>query len=146
VDILQYSSRLSFLHSLLVAVTLGTLLTILVTRFLYAPIISTIFGVDGTDLDSVCRITPWIVASSFIGVMSHLILDFPMRWYNPILWPWINPYDIVGPLVLLFMPTFSYLECLYYCQCLNQYLDDSSLDTDFSKVAFQGKSVVQALG
>jgi len=96
-----------FLHSLVGAATLGTVLTILVTRFLYAPIISTFFDVDRSELNEVCKITPWLVVSSFIGVMSHLILDFPMHWYNPILWPWVNPFDVIGPLVLLFMPTFS---------------------------------------
>ena len=96
-----------FLHSLIGAATVGTLLTVLVTRFLYAPLISTIFGVDKAELNEVCRITPWLIASSFIGVMSHLILDFPMHWYNPIMWPWVDPFDVIGPLVLLFMPTFS---------------------------------------
>ena len=96
-----------FLHSLIGAATLGTLLTILVTRFLYTPIISTFFEVDKSDLNEVCKITPMLAISSFIGVMSHLILDFPMHWYNPILWPWVNPYDAIGPLVLLFMPTYS---------------------------------------
>jgi len=95
------------LHSLVGAATLGTVLTILVTRFLYAPIISTFFDVDRSELNEVCKITPWLVVSSFIGVMSHLILDFPMHWYNPILWPWVNPFDVIGPLVLIFMPTFS---------------------------------------
>jgi hypothetical protein len=95
------------LHSFIGAATLGTLLTVVVTRFLYAPMISTMFHVDRTELDEVCRITPMLVVSSFIGVMSHLILDFPMHWYNPILWPWVNPYDVIGPLVLVFMPTYS---------------------------------------
>jgi hypothetical protein len=97
-----------FLHSFIGATTLGTLLTVLVTRFLYTPIISTIFGVDRTELNEVCKITPWLVVSSFIGVMSHLILDLPMHWYNPILWPWVNPYDIIGPLVLVFMQAYSF--------------------------------------
>ena len=96
-----------FLHSLIGAATLATLLTILVTRFLYAPLISTIFRVDRTELDEVCRITPWLIASSFIGVMSHLILDFPVHYYNPILWPWVNPFDVIGSLVLFFMPAYS---------------------------------------
>ena len=96
-----------FLHSFIGAATLGTLLTVLVTRFLYAPIISTTFGVDRNKLADECRITPWLVISSFIGVMSHLILDFPMHWYNPILWPLVDPYDVIGPLVLIFMPTYS---------------------------------------
>lgn len=45
-----------------------------------------------------------LVLSCLIGVLSHLLLDFPMHWFNPILWPWVNPYDIVGPLVLFFAP------------------------------------------
>jgi len=111
------------LHSLIGAATLGTLFTILVTRFLYTPMISTIFGVDRSDLNDICRITPWLVASSFIGVMSHLILDFPMHWYNPILWPWVNPYDVIGPLVLLFMPTFS----LWNAYIIASYLTHASM-------------------
>ena len=107
-----------FLHSLIGAATVGTLLTVIVTRFLYAPIISTIFGVDRTELNEVCRITPWLVASSFIGVMSHLILDFPMHWYNPILWPLVDPYDVIGPLVLLFMPTYSLLDAFFLARLL----------------------------
>lgn len=97
-----------FLHSLIGAATVGTLLAVIVTHFLYAPIISTIFGIDRTELNDNCRVTPWLIASSFIGVMSHLILDFPMHWYNPILWPWVNPYDVIGPLILLFMQTYSF--------------------------------------
>jgi len=97
-----------FLHSFIGAATLGTLLTIVVTRFLYAPLISTIFGVDRADLDDACKITPWLVASSFIGVMSHLVLDFPMHWYNPILWPLVDPMDVVGPLILLLEPAFGF--------------------------------------
>ena len=96
------------LHSLVGAATVGTILTVLVTRFLYTPIISTIFRVDRMELNEICKITPWLIASSFIGVMSHLILDFPMHWYNPILWPWIDPYDVIGPLILVFMPAYNF--------------------------------------
>ena len=35
-----------FLHSLIGAVTVGTILAVIVTWILYAPIISTLFGVD----------------------------------------------------------------------------------------------------
>ena len=96
-----------FLHSFIGAVTLGTVLTVVVTRFFYAPIISRIFQVDRAELDNVCKITPWLVLSSFIGLISHLILDFPVHWYNPILWPWVNPFDVIGPLVLFFIPTYG---------------------------------------
>ena len=97
-----------FLHSFIGAATVVTLLTVLVTRFLYAPIISTLFGIDIGDLDDVCKINTWMVASSFIGVMSHLVLDFPMHWYNPIFWPLVDPMNVVGPLILLLEPSFGF--------------------------------------
>ena len=96
-----------FLHSLVGALTIGTLLGVIVTYFLYPLIVSFAFKIERNELSQVCRITPWMVVSCLLGVLSHLVLDFPMHWYNPILWPWVNPYDIVGPFVLLFMPTYD---------------------------------------
>ncbi|MFW9961562.1 MAG: DUF4184 family protein [Candidatus Thorarchaeota archaeon] len=95
------------LHSLAGALTIGTLLAAIVTRFLYPPIISVIFKIERNELNQVSRITPWMGISCLLGVISHLVLDFPMHWYNPILWPLVNPYEIVGPLVLLLMPTYD---------------------------------------
>jgi hypothetical protein len=95
------------LHSLIGALTLGTLLAVVVTRFLYPPVMSLVFQIDSQDLKQTCQVNSWMLFSCLIGVMSHLILDFPMHWYNPILWPWVNPMDIIGPLVLVFMPSFD---------------------------------------
>ncbi len=44
-----------------------------------------------------------LAISAAIGVFSHLALDILMHWYNPILWPWIDPFAIVGPLVIMFI-------------------------------------------
>ncbi|MFW9786245.1 MAG: DUF4184 family protein [Candidatus Thorarchaeota archaeon] len=93
-----------FLHSLVGAVAVGTLLAALVTWLLYPPIISTFFNVNKNDLKEACSLSGMLVASCFIGVLSHLLLDYPMHWFNPILWPWVNPFDVVGPLVLFFSP------------------------------------------
>ncbi len=93
-----------FLHSLIGAITVGTILAVIVTRILYAPIISTLFGVDRERLNEVCGLSKMLVVSCLIGVLSHLLLDYPMHWFNPILWPWVDPFDVVGPLVLLFTP------------------------------------------
>jgi membrane-bound metal-dependent hydrolase YbcI (DUF457 family) len=41
--------------------------------------------------------------------MGHLLLDYTMHWFNPLFWPWVDPFVIVGPLVLLFAP-FGGLE------------------------------------
>jgi membrane-bound metal-dependent hydrolase YbcI (DUF457 family) len=93
-----------FLHSLVGAATLGTFLAVLVTWLLYPPIISMLFRVDKDDLKEACRFSSMLVISCLVGVLSHLLLDYPMHWFNPILWPWVSPYDVVGPLVLLFTP------------------------------------------
>ncbi len=90
------------LHSLVGALTLGTLIAVFVTRFLYPPIISSLFGVDRKQLDDACKVTPSLVFSCMIGALFHILLDIPMHWYNPVFWPWVDPLDIVGPLVLLF--------------------------------------------
>jgi membrane-bound metal-dependent hydrolase YbcI (DUF457 family) len=93
-----------FLHSLVGAVLVGTLLAVLVTWLFYPPIISAIFRVDRDQLKEVCSLSGMLVVSCLIGVLSHLLLDYPMHWFNPILWPWVNPYDVVGTLVLVFTP------------------------------------------
>ncbi|MFQ5831561.1 MAG: DUF4184 family protein [Candidatus Thorarchaeota archaeon] len=90
------------LHSLLGVGTLGTLAAVLITRFLYAPIISTIFKVDRNQLKEACRLTPALVLSCMIGAVLHLILDIPMHPYNPVLWPWVNPGQVVGFLFVLY--------------------------------------------
>jgi membrane-bound metal-dependent hydrolase YbcI (DUF457 family) len=90
------------LHSLIGGLTLGTLLALVISRLLYAPIISVFFGVDRSRLDHACRVTPSLVAACFLGVLSHLLLDYTMHWFNPILWPWVDPFVFVGPIVLFF--------------------------------------------
>jgi hypothetical protein len=95
------------LHSLIGGLTLGVLLAVIVTCFLYTPIASFVFRIDSQDLKQTCQVNSWMLLSCLFGVMSHLILDFPMHWYNPILWPWVDPMNIVGPLVLVFMPTYD---------------------------------------
>ncbi len=91
------------LHSLVGALTLGTLLTLVTVRLLYAPLVTLVFGIDRERVNAACEVTPIMVISAAIGVLSHLLLDITMHWYNPILWPWTDPFLIVGPLVLLFM-------------------------------------------
>ncbi|MDF1539015.1 MAG: DUF4184 family protein [Candidatus Thorarchaeota archaeon] len=90
------------LHSLVGGLTLGTILAVVGTSLFYPWIVSTIFGVDRQDLKEACKITPILVLSCFLGVVSHLLIDYTMHWFNPILWPWVDPFIFVGPLALLF--------------------------------------------
>lgn len=89
------------LHSLIGVLTLGTLTAVILTRFLYAPIISKLFNVNRERLDEACRVTPALVLSCMLGAVLHIALDIPMHPYNPVLWPWVNPFEIVGILVPL---------------------------------------------
>ncbi|MHA2186753.1 MAG: DUF4184 family protein [Candidatus Thorarchaeota archaeon] len=90
------------LHSLIGALTIGTVISVLSVRFLWPPVVSGVFGVDREELNEACELNSWIVLSCMIGILSHLLLDYPMHWYNPLLLPWVNPFNLVGPLVLLF--------------------------------------------
>ncbi|GAG86248.1 unnamed protein product [marine sediment metagenome] len=37
-----------------------------------------------------------------LGNLFHIFLDIPMHPFNPVLWPFVDPYSIVGILVIVF--------------------------------------------
>jgi len=90
------------LHSLIGGLTLGLLISVGLTRFVYPPVIGSLFRVERTKLDAACTTSRALVASCLAGLLGHLLLDIPMHPYNPVLWPWVNPDVIVGILVLIF--------------------------------------------
>lgn len=90
------------LHSIIGVLTIGVLVSVLVTRFLYAPAISALFGIERAKLESACATSYVLIGSCLLGLFGHLLLDLPMHPYNPLLWPWVNPNAIVGILVILF--------------------------------------------
>lgn len=89
-------------HSLLGVFTVATLLAVFVTRFIYPPVISIVFGVDREKLRNACKLTPALVVSCMLGALFHVIVDIPMHPFNPTLWPWVSPNEIVGSVVLFF--------------------------------------------
>ena len=92
------------LHSFIGALTLGTVIAVLSTRYIYPPIISWFFRVDRTKLNDACSLNSNLVISCIVGIIGHLLLDYTMHWFNPLFWPFVDPFVIVGPLVLLFAP------------------------------------------
>ncbi|RDE12797.1 MAG: hypothetical protein C4K49_09610 [Candidatus Thorarchaeota archaeon] len=92
------------LHSLLGLLTLGMLLSVLITHYLYPPLVANIFRVERLGLNKACSLGTALYLSCLVGLLGHLALDLPMHWFNPVLWPWIDPYTIVGILVLLLAP------------------------------------------
>jgi len=90
------------LHSLIGAVTVGTIISIFVTVYLYPILSSWLFHLDKEKIKEVCRFSPSLALSCMLGNLFHIFLDIPMHPFNPVLWPFVDPYNIVGILVLVF--------------------------------------------
>ena len=90
------------LHSLIGAVTVGTIISIFVTVYLYPILSSWLFHLDKEKIKEVCRFSPSLALSCMLGNLFHIFLDIPMHPFNPVLWPFVDPYSIVGILVLAF--------------------------------------------
>ena len=90
------------LHSLIGAVTVGTIISIFMTIYLYPSLTSLLFHLDKAKLKEKCRFSPSLVLSCMLGNLFHIFLDIPMHPFNPVLWPFVDPYSIVGILVQAF--------------------------------------------
>jgi len=90
------------LHSLIGAITIGTIISTFITITIYPVLSSLFFRVDRSKLNEVCRLTPVLVLSCMLGNIFHILLDIPMHPFNPILWPFVDPNNIVGFLVIIF--------------------------------------------
>ena len=90
------------LHSLVGALTIGTLVSIIATVYLYPLLASLIFRIDRDKVKEACKLTPILVISCMLGNIFHILLDLPMHPYSLILWPFVDPNSIVGVLVLVF--------------------------------------------
>jgi hypothetical protein len=90
------------LHSLIGAITVGTIISVFVTAYLYPIFASLLFHLDKAKIKQVCKFSPALVVSCLLGNLFHIFLDIPMHPFNPVLWPFVDPYKIVGILVLAF--------------------------------------------
>ena len=90
------------LHSLIGAVTIGTIISTFVTVSLYPILTSKLFGLERVKVKDVCRLTPVLVLSCMLGNIFHILLDILTHPFNPILWPFVDPYDFVGILIFAF--------------------------------------------
>ena len=95
------------LHSLIGTLTIGLLLTVAVTKFIYPPLIGFLFKIDREKLKEACRVTPRMILSCAFGLMLHIGVDYLHHWFNPLFWPWIDPFLLVGPLVSFFATLFA---------------------------------------
>ncbi len=79
------------LHSLLGAVTIGTLLSILCTVLIYPILVRYIFRIDKVKVIEKIRPTLTLIFSCLLGNLSHVLLDCINHLYNPLFWPLSSP-------------------------------------------------------
>jgi membrane-bound metal-dependent hydrolase YbcI (DUF457 family) len=93
----QGSNRM-VLHSLLGAVTVGTVLAAAITVWLYPTLTSKIFPVSKVKVKEKCRLSIGLVFSCLLGVFSHVLLDVTNHDYNPVFWPFLAINETPSPI------------------------------------------------
>ena len=86
------------LHSLLGAVTVGTLLAVAITVWLYPTLTSKIFPISKLKVKEKCRLSTGLVFSCLLGVLSHVLLDVTNHAYNPVFWPFLAINETPSPI------------------------------------------------
>lgn len=86
------------LHSLLGAVTVGTLLAVAITVWLYPTLTSKIFPISKLRVKEKCRLSIGLAFSCLIGVLSHVLLDVTNHAYNPVFWPFLTINETPSPI------------------------------------------------
>ncbi len=75
------------LHSFVGGGVIGTLLSTFLTVTFYPLVVSSLFGINKKEIGRVCRFSKTVLVSSFIGVLSHILIDSTCHNYNPLLYP-----------------------------------------------------------
>jgi membrane-bound metal-dependent hydrolase YbcI (DUF457 family) len=92
------NSRL-MLHSFLGAASLATVLSVVLTVFAYAPVVSRVFKIDYGTLSARCRFSWSLVGVCLLGTFSHVLMDAFHHEYNPLFLPFT--YDSIDNLVFM---------------------------------------------
>jgi membrane-bound metal-dependent hydrolase YbcI (DUF457 family) len=87
------------LHSLIGGLTLGTLIAIILTIFLYPRVVSVFFPIEKNRVKQQCRLSLTLVSCCAIGVLSHVLLDVTNHTYNPLFWPFVPLFETPSPIV-----------------------------------------------
>ena len=85
--ILLFGTDRMVLHSLLGAVTIGTMLSVMFTVSIYPILISYLFRIDEEKVKEKTGLSLNLIFSCLLGNLSHVMLDFLNHLYNPIFWP-----------------------------------------------------------
>jgi len=78
------------LHSFLGAATIGTFMSVLITVFLYPPVVSFFFKFDKEKVEEKCHFSGTLVVLCFVGILSHVFVDSLHHEFNPVLYPFVE--------------------------------------------------------
>jgi membrane-bound metal-dependent hydrolase YbcI (DUF457 family) len=94
---IQVPNRL-MLHSIFGAATIGTFLAVIFTITIYPYLVRSLFRVNKERVKSKCKLSLGLVISVFVGILSHVLLDFTNHPYNPLFWPFSTPTFTQSPI------------------------------------------------
>ena len=86
------------LHSILGAVTIGTVLAVIFTTKAYPYLVNKLFHVEKQKVANKCKFSFSLVISAMIGNLSHVLLDVMNHPYNPIFWPFQSAIETQSPI------------------------------------------------
>ena len=78
--------RLIF-HSIIGAITLGTILSVTIVICVYPRFVSLIFRIDTNDIKEKCRFSTILICACMMGNLAHVLIDATSHKYNPLLFP-----------------------------------------------------------
>jgi membrane-bound metal-dependent hydrolase YbcI (DUF457 family) len=81
------------------AATLGTVLAVTITVFVYPPVVAYLFKLDYKSVKAKCLLSKSLVAVCLLGALSHVLIDSLHHEYNPLLFPFMS--DSFDALVLM---------------------------------------------
>jgi len=105
------------LHSFIGAGTLGTLISTILVVLVYPFVVSTFFRIGKEEVRKACTLSKNVLASSFIGGLSHILINLTCHNFNPLFYPftkqsidillltndWALSYLIVESLLLVLL-------------------------------------------
>ena len=78
------------LQSLFGVATIGTVLSVLFTVYVYPTVVSGVFRIDKRMVEERCRFSKGLVLACFVGNILHVLVDSLHHEYNPTLYPFVS--------------------------------------------------------
>lgn len=88
--VIEGYQRRGILQSLFGVATIGTVLSVLFTVFLYPTLVSRVFRIDRRMVRERCRFSKGLVLACFAGNILHVLVDSLHHEYNPTLYPFVS--------------------------------------------------------